>query len=100
VRLVAHHVGADVHAEAPRVSAELPETGERFGELLWNAPLQRLSAPLENFEKYPVASVEQDGSRRAASSAAIQGRCAITRVSIDRQRTRSLRNPCGDDTME
>jgi type IV secretion system protein VirB11 len=34
VRLVAHHVGAEVHAEAPRVSAELPETGERFEGLL------------------------------------------------------------------
>ena len=27
VRLVAHHVGAEVHPGAPRVSAELPETG-------------------------------------------------------------------------
>ncbi len=34
VRLVAHHVGAEVHAQAPRVSAELPETGERFEGLL------------------------------------------------------------------
>nr|WP_299405184.1 P-type conjugative transfer ATPase TrbB [uncultured Roseobacter sp.] len=34
VRLVAHHVGAEVHAEAPRVSAELPGTGERFEGLL------------------------------------------------------------------
>ncbi len=34
VRLVAHHVGAEVHAERPRVSAELPETGERFEGLL------------------------------------------------------------------
>ena len=34
VRLVAHHVGAEVHADAPRVSAELPETGERFEGLL------------------------------------------------------------------
>jgi type IV secretion system protein VirB11 len=34
VRLVAHHVGAEVHAEHPRVSAELPETGERFEGLL------------------------------------------------------------------
>ncbi|MES0111578.1 P-type conjugative transfer ATPase TrbB [Mesorhizobium sp. M0013] len=34
VRLVAHHVGAEVHAGAPRVSAELPETGERFEGLL------------------------------------------------------------------
>ena len=34
VRLVAHHVGSEVHAERPRVSAELPETGERFEGLL------------------------------------------------------------------
>src|SRR6267143_2836670 len=33
-RLVAHHVGAEVHGGAPRVSAELPETGERFERLL------------------------------------------------------------------
>ena len=34
IRLVAHHVGSEVHARAPRVSAELPETGERFEGLL------------------------------------------------------------------
>lgn len=34
VRLVAHHVGVEVHAGAPRVSAELPEGGERFEGLL------------------------------------------------------------------
>jgi type IV secretion system protein TrbB len=34
VRLVAHHVGAEVHVGSPRVSAELPETGERFEGLL------------------------------------------------------------------
>ena len=34
VRLVAHYVGAEVHPAAPRVSAELPETGERFEGLL------------------------------------------------------------------
>jgi len=34
VRLVAHHVGAEVHPGSPRVSAELPETGERFEGLL------------------------------------------------------------------
>ncbi|MBW0152814.1 MAG: P-type conjugative transfer ATPase TrbB [Phenylobacterium sp.] len=34
VRLVAPHVGAEVHAGNPRVSAELPETGERFEGLL------------------------------------------------------------------
>jgi type IV secretion system protein VirB11 len=34
IRLVAHHVGAEVHAGSPRVSAELPDTGERFEGLL------------------------------------------------------------------
>jgi type IV secretion system protein VirB11 len=34
VRLVAHHVGVEVHAGSPRVSAELPESGERFEGLV------------------------------------------------------------------
>ena len=34
VRLVAHHVGVEVHTRSPRVTAELPETGERFEGLL------------------------------------------------------------------
>jgi Flp pilus assembly CpaF family ATPase len=34
IRLVAHHVGVEVHAESPRVSAELPGSGERFEGLL------------------------------------------------------------------
>ena len=34
IRLVAHHVGVEVHALSPRVSAELPECGERFEGLL------------------------------------------------------------------
>ena len=34
IRLVAHHVGVEVHSGAPRVSAELPDSGERFEGLL------------------------------------------------------------------
>lgn len=34
IRLVAHHVGTEVHGGCPRVSAELPDTGERFEGLL------------------------------------------------------------------
>ena len=34
IRLVAHHVGVEVHEGAPRLSAELPETGERFEGLI------------------------------------------------------------------
>ena len=34
IRLVASHIGQDCHGERPVVSAELPETGERFEGLL------------------------------------------------------------------
>jgi type IV secretion system protein VirB11 len=34
IRLVAHHVAAEVHGRAPQVSAELPDGGERFEGLL------------------------------------------------------------------
>jgi type IV secretion system protein TrbB len=34
MRLVAHHVGAEVDPGSPRLSAELPETGERFEGLI------------------------------------------------------------------
>ena len=51
VRLVAHHVGFEVHAGCPRVSAELPETGERFEGLL--PPV--VSAPTFAIRKPAVA---------------------------------------------
>ena len=51
IRLVAHHVGAEVHPGAPRVSAELPETGERFEGLL--PPV--VSAPAFAIRKPAVA---------------------------------------------
>jgi type IV secretion system protein VirB11 len=34
IRLVAHHVGSEAHSGCPRLSAELPESGERFEGLL------------------------------------------------------------------
>jgi len=34
VRVIAHHVGVEVHPGSPRLSAELPETGERFEGLI------------------------------------------------------------------
>ena len=52
IRLVAHHVGAEVHADRPCVSAELPETGERFEGLL--APV--VAAPAFAIRK-PVVAV-------------------------------------------
>ena len=51
VRLVAHHVGAEVHTGSPRVSAELPETGERFEGLI--PPL--VTAPAFAIRKPAVA---------------------------------------------
>lgn len=42
IRLVAHHVGIEVHTGQPRLSAELPGSGERFEALL--PPL--VSAPV------------------------------------------------------
>nr|WP_319515158.1 P-type conjugative transfer ATPase TrbB [uncultured Cohaesibacter sp.] len=51
IRLIAHHVGAEVHARRPRVSAELPESGERFEGLL--PPV--VSAPTFAIRKPAVA---------------------------------------------
>ena len=42
IRLVAHHVGSEAHSSSPRLSAELPDTGERFEGLL--PPLVRAPA--------------------------------------------------------
>ncbi|MFG1275195.1 P-type conjugative transfer ATPase TrbB [Xanthobacter flavus] len=73
VRLVAHHVGAEVHAGAPRVSAELPETGERFEGLLppvVAAPTFAIRKPavavftLEDYVRAGIMSAGQAGALR------------------------------------
>src|ERR1700709_171374 len=75
VRLVAHHVGAEVHAGAPRVSAELPETGERFEGLLppvVAAPAFAIRKPavavftLDNYVAAGIMRLEQAETLRAA----------------------------------
>ena len=77
VRLVAHHVGAEVHAGAPRVSAELPETGERFEGLLppvVAAPAFAIRKPavavftLENYVAAGIMSAAQAATLRQAVS--------------------------------
>jgi type IV secretion system protein VirB11 len=82
VRLVAHHVGAEVHPGSPRVSAELPETGERFEGLL--PPV--VAAPTFAIRKPAVAVFTIDnyvaaGIMRAAEAAtlrrAVADRCNI-----------------------
>ncbi|TPG48095.1 P-type conjugative transfer ATPase TrbB [Sphingomonas glacialis] len=61
VRLVAHHIGVDVHGRAPRVSAELPGTGERFEGLL--PPV--VTAPTFAIRKPAVAVFSLDDYVRA-----------------------------------
>ncbi|WP_082908151.1 P-type conjugative transfer ATPase TrbB [Bradyrhizobium neotropicale] len=75
IRLVAHHVGAEVHGGAPRVSAELPESGERFEGLLppvVAAPAFAIRKPatavftLEDYVASNIMTTEQAGALRAA----------------------------------
>src|SRR3974390_2812771 len=70
VRLVAHHVGTEVHPGAPRVSAELPATGERFEGLLppvVAAPAFAIRKPavavftLDNYAASGIMSAAQAG---------------------------------------
>jgi P-type conjugative transfer ATPase TrbB len=82
VRLVAHHVGAEVHPGAPRVSAELPETGERFEGLL--PPV--VAAPAFAIRKPAVAVFTLDdyvaGGIMVADQAAILRRAVAERRNI------------------
>jgi type IV secretion system protein VirB11 len=79
IRLVAHHVGGEVHGRAPRVSAELPETGERFEGLLppvVNAPAFAIRKPavaVFTLDDY-VASGIVTRLQRAALRKAVAGR--------------------------
>jgi len=75
IRLVAHHVGAEVHARAPRVSAELPETGERFEGLL--PPV--VAAPSFAIRK-PAVAVFKLGDYVAAGIMAQSQADALTRA--------------------
>lgn len=82
VRLVAHHVGAEVHAGSPRVSAELPETGERFEGLL--PPV--VAAPAFAIRKPAVAVFTLDDYVRAdilsADQAQMLRRAVATRRNV------------------
>ena len=73
IRLVASHVGAEVHGRSPRVSAELPETGERFEGLL--PPV--VAAPTFAIRKPAIAIFSLDdyvaaGIMSAAQAAALR----------------------------
>ena len=80
IRLVAHHVGAEVHAGAPRVSAELPETGERFEGLL--PPV--VAAPTFAIRKPAVAVFTLDDYARGGIMTA--GQAALLRQAVAERR--------------
>jgi type IV secretion system protein TrbB len=75
VRLVAHHVGTEVHPASPRVSAELPETGERFEGLIppvVAAPAFAIRKPavavftLDDYAAAKIITTDQVGILRSA----------------------------------
>lgn len=76
VRLVAHHVGAEVHGEKPRVAAELPETGERFEGLL--PPV--VAAPAFAIRKPAVAVFTLDDY--AAAGMMTTGQAGVLREAV------------------
>src|SRR3954447_4274567 len=80
VRLVAHHVGAEVHAGSPRVSAELPGTGERFEGLL--PPV--VAAPAFAIRKPAVAVFSLDDY--VAGGIMTDREAAVLRLAIDNRR--------------
>jgi type IV secretion system protein TrbB len=78
IRLVAHHVGAEVHTASPRVSAELPGTGERFEGLLppvVAAPAFAIRKPavavfsLDDYVAAGIMTAEQASALRAGVAA-------------------------------
>jgi type IV secretion system protein VirB11 len=80
IRLVAHHVGAEVHAGSPRVSAELPETGERFEGLLPPA----VAAPTFAIRKPAVAVFTLDDYARKGIMTT--GQAALLRQAVAERR--------------
>jgi len=75
IRLVAHHVGVEVHAGQPRLSAELPGSGERFQGLLpplVAAPTFSIRKPASRvfrLDDYVLGGVISDGQAGALAAA-------------------------------
>ncbi|NDB69278.1 MAG: P-type conjugative transfer ATPase TrbB [Methylocystaceae bacterium] len=77
IRLLAHHVGEEVHEAAPRISAEIPETGARFEGLL--PPV--VTAPTFSIRKPAIAvfTLEQYVSNKIMTKAQANSlRTAVT----------------------
>ena len=77
IRLVAHHVGVEVHAGQPRLAAELPGTGERFQGLLpplVAAPAFSIRKPASRvfgLDDYVRGGVMSQGEARALQGAVV-----------------------------
>jgi type IV secretion system protein TrbB len=80
IRLVAHHVGAEVHPGNPRVSAELPETGERFEGLL--PPI--VAAPAFAIRKPAVAIFTLEDY--AAAGIMLPEQATFLRLAVEKRR--------------
>ncbi|WP_457103654.1 P-type conjugative transfer ATPase TrbB [Mesorhizobium sp. URHB0026] len=80
VRLVAHHVGAEVHSGSPRVSAELPETGERFEGLL--PPV--VAAPTFAIRKPAVAVFTLEDY--VAAGVVTEAQADVLRLAVERRK--------------
>jgi len=80
VRLVAHHIGVEVHRRSPRVSAELPETGERFEGLV--PPV--VAAPAFAIRKPAVAVFTLDDYAQAGIMTRLQA-AALRKAVADRR---------------
>ncbi|WP_454918778.1 P-type conjugative transfer ATPase TrbB [Xanthobacter sediminis] len=80
VRLVAHHVGAEVHVGAPRVSAELPGTGERFEGLL--PPV--VTAPAFAIRKPAIAVFTL--SDYVAADLMSEAQASVLRLAVEKRR--------------
>ena len=74
LRLVAHHVGAEIHAGRPRLAAELPGTGERFEGLmppLVTAPTFSLRKPASRV--FPLADYVAAGVMTSVQAELLAG---------------------------
>jgi P-type conjugative transfer ATPase TrbB len=80
IRLVAHHVGAEVHPGSPRVSAELPETGERFEGLL--PPV--VTAPTFAIRKPAIAVFTL--ADYVAAGIMVQSQADVLRLAVERRK--------------
>lgn len=80
IRLVAHHVGLEVDEARPRISAELPETGERFEGLLppiVRAPsfaIRKPAVAVFTLDDYVAAGVMQADQAATLRTAVIERR--------------------------